>query len=99
MNISPDRLKPFIDADGRLKALPAKKSVRMPALRLLAARFEPSRRYTESEVNGLINQATAFRDPATLRRELFNNGFIGRERDGSAYWLEENQPTDEELGL
>lgn len=95
----PPRLRPFLDEEGRLKAVPSKRKVRMLALRLLAARFEQGREYTESDVNGIINQATLFSDAATLRRELFNNHFLGRTLDGRAYWLEETQPTDEALGL
>lgn len=93
------RLRPFLDAEGRLKAFPAKYKVRMLALRVLASRFAPNERYTESEVNGILNQATCFEDAATLRRELYNYHFLNRTRDGSAYWLEETQPTDEALGL
>ena len=93
------RLRPFLDQEGRLKALPAKNKVRMLALRTLAARFTAGEKYTESEVNGILNKATCFEDAATLRRELFNHHFLNRTRDGSAYWLEETQPTDEALGL
>jgi len=40
-----------------------------------------------------------FADPATLRRELYDYGFLDRSRDGKVYRLAEKQPTTEELGL
>ena len=40
-----------------------------------------------------------FADPATLRRELYDYGFLDRSRDGSVYRLAQKQPTPEELGL
>lgn len=38
-----------------------------------------------------------FDDPATLRRELYDYKFLDREKDGSVYWLEYEQPTLENL--
>ena len=34
-----------------------------------------------------------FADPATLRRELYDYGFLDRSRDGKVYRLAEKQPT------
>lgn len=92
-------LKGFLDAEGRLTAFPAKRKKKMYALFYLAARIEPDRRYTEREMNELLCRHTAFRDPATLRRELYDNHFLNRERDGSAYWLEQPGPSHAPPGL
>lgn len=93
------QLKGFLDADGRLTAFPAKRKKKYYALFYLAARFEPGREYTEREVNEIINSATAFKDPATLRRELYDTYFLDRDKDGTHYRLEEKQPDPTELGL
>lgn len=53
----------------------------------LASRFECGRVYTESEVNVLLRQWHTFDDWALLRRELFEQGYLNREKDGSRYWL------------
>ena len=45
----------------------------------------------------LLNQWHTFEDPATLRRELYQHRFLGRQPSGAAYWLEPQQPTLEEL--
>lgn len=92
-------LRGFLDAEGRLTAFPAKRKKKLYALLYLAAFIEPDKRYTEREINELLCLHTAFRDPATLRRELYDNCFLGRERDGSAYWLEQPAPSAEQLGL
>jgi len=58
-------------------------------LRHLASRFETGRTYTEFEVNDILDLSHTFGDRCLLRRELYNNHLLGRERNGSAYWLEE----------
>ncbi len=92
-------LRSFLDGEGRLTLWPAKRKKRLWALLLLAERFEPGRIYSEKEVNALLNSWHTFGDPATLRRELHDMGFLDRERDGSAYRLAERRPSPGELGL
>ena len=92
-------LRGFLDAEGRLTAFPAKRKKKMYALMYLAAFIEPDRRYTEREMNELLCLHTAFRDPATLRRELYDHHFLDREANGSAYWLEQPAPSAAQLGL
>ena len=90
-------IKNFLDENGRLKSFPAKRAKKIPALVYLAGKFEPGRSYTEREVNDLLDQWHTFHDPATLRRELYDYRFIDREPSGRTYWLEPQQPTEEEL--
>lgn len=85
-------LKNFMDSEGRLTAWPVKRKMRMFALHYLATRFEKGRQYTEKEVNALLLQWHTFKDPATLRRELYNERFVDRTADGTAYWLEDTLP-------
>lgn len=85
-------LRPFLDEEGRLTALPAKRTRKLAAYYYLASKIELGRDYTEGEINGLLERWTAFRDPETLRRELFNRRLLNRTRDGSRYWMEEALP-------
>lgn len=85
-------LKNFLDEAGRLTKYPAKRPMKFLALEYLAGKFEKGKRYTEREVNDLLNQWHLFGDPATLRRELYDARFLDRAQDGSAYWLEEEAP-------
>ena len=88
-------LKNFLDDRKRLKAFPAKRKMKVYALFYLAGKFEQGKRYTEPEVNDLLDRWHTFHDPATLRRELYNGHFLNREPDGRLYWLEEKQPSME----
>ena len=88
-------LKNFLDGENRLKAFPSKRKLQLCAVRYLAEKFEPGRIYTEGEVNGILNRWHTFRDPETLRRELYQNHFLDRKRDGSAYWVESASPVSD----
>ena len=77
--------RPFLNDEGKLTALPAKKRKKLPALYFLSEKFEGNRDYTESEVNDILDSATAFHDPATLRRELYDHHLLDRTPDCRAY--------------
>jgi predicted transcriptional regulator len=78
-------LKNFSLPDGRLKAIPAQYKKKQAILRYVVRVFEPGQRYTEKEVNALLGRY--HEDTAFLRRGLINNNMLGREKDGSLYWL------------
>jgi hypothetical protein len=82
----PALLKNHMDSEGRLIEWPSKKSLQAVVLPYLAGKFEAGRLYTEREVNDVLKQWHTFGDHALLRRELFEAGYINREKDGSAYW-------------
>ena len=63
----------------------AKEKKKVVILKRIAQEFEPGRRYTEGEVNALLKEI--YFDFATLRRYLVEYGWISREKDCSAYWL------------
>jgi DNA-binding transcriptional ArsR family regulator len=75
-------LRAFLDADGRLKVIPAARRKRTVVLRWLARGFDPDRRYRETEVNALLQQRHW--DSATLRRELVGHAMLARE--AGVYW-------------
>lgn len=79
-------LQPYLDDEGRLKVLPRSPEMRRLALEYLADEFEFGREYTEREVNTILNAIHTFADPALLRRELFEAGFLNREKSGASYW-------------
>ncbi len=72
----------FLDAGGRITALPAKQSRRRLVLDLAARRFVPGVHYTEAEVN--LELRALFDDYVTLRRELVDFGFLDRAQ--GQYW-------------
>ncbi|MBE5779706.1 MAG: DUF2087 domain-containing protein [Clostridiales bacterium] len=87
-----DQIKPFLNTDMQLTALPAKRRKKLHALYYLSQKLECGKQYTESEINGALGLWHTFHDPATLRREMYNHCLIGRSRDGKCYWVEEPRP-------
>jgi len=79
-------LDAFLDGE-RLLRIPAKRKKRDVILRWLLQRFEPGVRYPESEMNRILRQHHP--DCATLRRELFESGYLHRRGGGGAYWRDE----------
>lgn len=90
-------LRPFLDEEGRLTALPVKNRKKLPALWYLAEKVEAGRRYTETELNDLLDEWTTFHDPATLRRELYDRRLLNRTTNCALYWKEDNIPSIEEF--
>jgi hypothetical protein len=70
-------LRNFVDADGRIRSLPARDAKRRLALEWVAARFEPGREYSEKQVNGLLLEL--YDDYVTLRRYLVDAGLLTRQ--------------------
>lgn len=83
-----EKVKRYYDGEGKLTQYPSKRPMRILALIEIAKKFEPSRKYTEKEVNEIIKASIAFGDIELIRREMFQYKLIGRLRDGSEYWLE-----------
>ncbi len=81
--ISERRILPFI-RDGRLIAIPAKRSKRLLVLDMLAQEFEPGVYYAEIEVNRRLR--TWHPDVAAIRRYLVEEGFLGRSGGCGDYW-------------
>jgi hypothetical protein len=78
----PGQLRAFI-SDGRITALPAKRSRRLLLLDEVAQAFEPGRKYPESVVDKILK--TVFDDHCTLRRHLVDESFLSRTPAGT-YW-------------
>ncbi|HUZ44868.1 MAG TPA: DUF2087 domain-containing protein [Acidimicrobiales bacterium] len=70
----------WFDAEGRLRALPAKRSLRRPVLDRLVAGFDPGRTYREAEVNAVLRRFHD--DVASLRREMVAEGLFVRSQAG-----------------
>ena len=78
----PDQLRAFI-RDGRILALPAKRTRRRLLLDQVAQAFEPGRQYLEAEVDQVLK--ALFDDHCALRRYLIDEEFMSRTAAG-LYW-------------
>lgn len=92
-------LKNFLDDKGVLTKYPAKFRLKIFSLFYLSSKFEPGKKYTEKEVNEILREWHIFGDWAMLRRDLYDNRFLGREQNCTFYWLEEKQPMLSDFGL
>ena len=84
------KLQRYYTDEGKLTQYPPKRPMRIIALMKIAGQFEDGRQYREKEVNEIIRGAITFNDIEMVRRELYEYKFLGRQRDGSAYWAEES---------
>jgi len=82
----------YLDGSGRLTVYPSRSSRKRLVLAFLAAQFERGREYSEREVNAILRQHHTFDDPALLRRELFDRGYLDRTPDGARYWVISSGP-------
>lgn len=85
----------LLDEQGRVQRWPAgkgKNAVRAAIMAYLASKFESGRLYSEREVNDLLSEWHTFEDWATLRREMFNHGYLDRKPNGTEYQLKSLTP-------
>lgn len=82
------KLDNYYDSDGRLLQYPSKRPMRIIALIKITEQMDANRKYTEKEVNEIIRLHIAFSDIELIRREMYQYQLIGRLRDGSEYWVE-----------
>ena len=71
----------------KLKSLSSKEKKKLVILRVIAAQFEPGRRYAEKEINAVLRDIHEYH--ATLRRYLIEYGFMERTQDCGEYWVKE----------
>jgi len=52
----------------------------------LSSKFQNQLKYSENEVNTIIDKHHLFNDTPLLRRELISRKCLNRKDDGSEYW-------------
>jgi len=83
-----NNLHKFLDDSGKIKIWPKQKEYKRLVLEYLADKFEYDRKYSEKEVNAIIQEWHTFDDYFLLRRELIESRLMLRTRSGSEYWRE-----------
>ncbi|HYO72506.1 MAG TPA: DUF2087 domain-containing protein [Archangium sp.] len=81
-----EKLARYLDAEGRLKGWPSKRSDQLQALHYLAARLPAGVEWSERELNDLLKGLHTFGDWALLRRDLYDARLLDRSLDGRRYW-------------
>ena len=77
-------LQTFVGANGEVTAFPTQQKKYLVILRYLLDAFEMGKRYSESEVNAVLERYNE--DTARLRRSFVDFGLMAREGGGGAYW-------------
>ncbi len=75
----------FLNDTDLVKQWPKKIADKKLVLAYLSTKFEFDRSYHEREVNEILKQWHTFGDWPLLRRELFEQGFLDRNRSGTDY--------------
>ena len=86
LTISDKIMNKLINNLGEIIRWPKKPSEKEVIIKYLSTKFESDKKYTEKEINGIIDKYHLFNDTPLLRRELVSRGFLSREDDGSVYW-------------
>jgi hypothetical protein len=94
-----DRTLRNFDAAGRLVRWPTKRAEQVLALWCLWMAFDGKRRYSEREVNEVLNRHHAFGDHCLLRRELVEADLLTRTAGGEQYRKVASRPDDETAAL
>jgi hypothetical protein len=96
---SADRTLRSFDAQGRLLRWPTKRAEQVLALWCLWMAFDGKRRYSEREVNEVLNAHHAFGDHCLLRRELVVMELLARTAGGEQYRKLAARPSEETAAL
>jgi len=80
------KIRQFLDNEGKVKQIPSKSSVREEVFRYLSSKFQIDVRYKEKEVNQILTEWSTIGDYFILRRGLIDSGLLARTADGSQYW-------------
>ncbi|HEY4691507.1 MAG TPA: DUF2087 domain-containing protein [Anaerolineae bacterium] len=80
-------LADYLRPDGSLKEIPSQLKKKIIVYRYIAQHFDEGRHYTEKEINEILKRFHP--DVASIRRDLFDLGFLERREDGSDYWRTE----------
>lgn len=94
-----DRTLRVFDGQQRLLRWPPKRAEQVLALWCLWMAFDGKRRYSEREVNEVINRHHAFGDHCLLRRELVEAKLLARTPGGEQYRKVAARPDEETAAL
>lgn len=89
-----ESIERFLDAEGRLKAWPAKRAMQKLMIEYVSVKFEPGRVYSEKEVNAILTKWHTFGDYFILRRGLIEEGLMVRTPNGAEYRRSEVAPAE-----
>ena len=88
--------RPVRQRRGGSKVSPKKKR-QLYAIWYIASKIDSGKTYAEREINEVINSLTVFKDPATLRRQMYDRFLLDRSPDCKQYRMRSDMPTLEDF--
>jgi hypothetical protein len=82
------KYRSLLSDDQKVRRWPKKNLEKQFVLEYLQSKIVRGTRYTERDVNTILQQWHLFNDHALLRREMFERGLMNRTRDGREYWID-----------
>ena len=79
-------MEKLINEFDKIVRWPKKPSDKEVVINYLSTKFDYGKKYTEREVNEIIDKYHLFEDISLLRRELVSRKKLSRLDDGSEYW-------------
>ena len=76
----------LINRLGQILRWPKKPIDKETAISFLSSKFQFEIKYSEKEINSIIDKHHLFNDTPLLRRELIGRNYLCRKDDGSQYW-------------
>ena len=99
LSAAADRALRLFDAHGHLTRWPSRRVEQVFALWCLWMAFDGKRRYSEREVNEILNAQHGFGDHCLLRRELVEMKLLARTPGGAQYRKLAARPDEETAAL
>jgi len=81
-------MKKLINEFDKIIRWPKKPSDKEIVINWLSNKFNVKIKYSEKEVNEILDRYHSFNDIPLLRRELISRKYLLRKDDGSQYWKE-----------
>lgn len=85
-------IQKLLNQEGQVTRWPTKPKEKTLVIEYLATKFSRDEDYSERDVNEVLKHWHTFSDWALLRRELFERGFLDRDRNGSSYRRTDKKP-------
>ena len=79
-------MKKLIDEFDKIIKWSKKPIDKESVVKFLSTKFQGNKKYSEKEINQIIDQFHLFNDIPLLRRELISRRYLSRTDNGAEYW-------------
>ena len=80
----------IVNEKGIVTGWPKKRDERIAVLHPIRSKIEKGWSDSEKEINEILNEGQRYKDPALIRRMMYDQFFIERAETGSQYWIDDS---------